>query len=1032
MPFDPQPEVSKTAIVEAGQGAMPAARAHELEVAATGTPTSIERVAPQAPHAPPHDPHLPQVGSTIKHYELLRKLGEGGMGAVYLARDTMLGRLVAIKVLRMHSGPSAERFLIEAQATARCRHDNIVLIHEVDQLDGYLYMVLEYLEGSTLREWMAQRERLAGAERPAEMAPSSGFVSPNLAVELMIPVVRALACAHQLGIVHRDLKPENIFLTKAGRVVVLDFGIAKRLDANELSAITAAWRPLERGARLTQDGALLGTVPYMSPEQLRCEDIDARSDLWTMGILLYELATGVHPLSNYSTVELLEIGDSGEPIPSVRDQRPDIGALGAVIDRCLQKPKDRRYRSAEELLAALEALARDRAPHVAAAWVSSPLRAREAPTILEDPPLTRRPVAALPPGTVRRGLRGKLPLLTAALVAAAGIVVLAARGGERSEPTPTAPRVVLPAVDTSALSAEERWLGPVVQRLLSDELIEAWGLEVELGSPLPDLHTVIATSQLSRAPSGRLRLALDGTTLEAATALELATAAAARLVDDHVPVAARHPTADDLAAVGAHDPEAWRLWRRAEHETMLTRFARAGELCRQALARDPEFPVASLELALTYSNNDAAGVRELAHAAELMDRVPVRPLWRTALTGAQRLKDGNFLGAALTAQELLAMDLTPRERLWIQLRWLTARLYLGALPASIAPELVLLTERYPDHPAAYKLLTNLYLDTDQPTAPELALRYASRAAQLAPEDAEVRANLAVALLRAGRRDEARARLDEIDRLDPDDKRLAGMVIFGLHMALGELAEAELDTQRELAAGMRILGTWHTAWLDLYWGRFEAGLRGLLAAAEQYDAMGASAWAGSARYIAGRQALLLGDHAAALAAFERVAAGHTRKAPRAGIQALIVAGKLDDARARTAALPDDSAERRDAELAIASAAHDVTGVLAVFGRIEPLSTTPTHLAATAAALDRSGQPDQAATMYQRLVDHVNAWQEPIATTRAWSRLGHLRERAGDIAGARTAYAEVLKRWGKATTRTPEVDDARRQLRALRGP
>src|SRR4051812_15438571 len=152
--------------------------------------------------APPDRRPPPQVGSTVKHYELLRKLGEGGMGTVYLARDTALGRLVAIKVLRLHADAGAERFLMEAQATARCRHDNIVVIHEVDEIDSYPYMVLEYLEGRTLREWMAQRERRAGTGARTGIGTGTGTgeeptgeaaerVSPSLAVELMLPVVRA-------------------------------------------------------------------------------------------------------------------------------------------------------------------------------------------------------------------------------------------------------------------------------------------------------------------------------------------------------------------------------------------------------------------------------------------------------------------------------------------------------------------------------------------------------------------------------------------------------------------------------------------------------------------------------------------------------------------------------------------------------------------------------------------------------------------------------------------------------------------------
>jgi len=220
----------------------------------TGPPSDTAVASEPVDHrAAPHDRPPPQVGSTVKHYELLRKLGQGAMGTVYLARDTTLGRLVAVKVLRIHTGPSTERFLIEAQATARCRHDNIVVIHEVDDLHGYPYMVLEYLEGRTLREWIAQRDRPAVSDPAADGDARSGLVSPSLAIELLLPVVRALACAHQLGIVHRDLKPENIFLTCGGRVVVLDFGIAKRLEPSELSAIDAAAWPHDPGAELTQD-----------------------------------------------------------------------------------------------------------------------------------------------------------------------------------------------------------------------------------------------------------------------------------------------------------------------------------------------------------------------------------------------------------------------------------------------------------------------------------------------------------------------------------------------------------------------------------------------------------------------------------------------------------------------------------------------------------------------------------------------------------------------------------------------------------
>src|SRR5262249_3572796 len=198
------------------------------------------------------------VGCTINHYEIIRKLGQGGMGAVFLARDTKLGRLVAIKVLLEHSGPRAGRFLIEARATARCKHENIVVIHEVNEIGGTPYMVLEYLEGRTLRAWMRSRARPDADQALDEEGAPAARVAPSLAVEVMIPVVRALACAHELGIVHRDLKPENIFITSAGRVVVLDFGIAKQIDALEIPTVAGKGEPIVKGAEMTAAGAVMG------------------------------------------------------------------------------------------------------------------------------------------------------------------------------------------------------------------------------------------------------------------------------------------------------------------------------------------------------------------------------------------------------------------------------------------------------------------------------------------------------------------------------------------------------------------------------------------------------------------------------------------------------------------------------------------------------------------------------------------------------------------------------------------------------
>ncbi|WP_437579926.1 nSTAND1 domain-containing NTPase [Sorangium sp. So ce887] len=341
----------------AGGAALPpglaAARMPE-ERAGDAEPSQEEAAAP--PSAGPARGVMPlEAGDRVKHYEIIRKLGQGGMSVVYLARDTRLGRLVALKLLLRYTGQRVERFLDEARATARCRHENIVVIHEVDEIRGCPYLVLEYIKGRSLREWMAQREQPSAPGSPGAHTPP-GPRAPNVVIELMTPVVRALVCAHEHGIVHRDLKPENILLDDAGCIKVVDFGIAKQLEAKVVSTMTSARAALAGGAGQRRRSAAAGTPRYMSPEQLLGGDVDHRADLWAVGILLYELLTGKHPLEPFSRARRSDIASFDVPIPSLSEKRPDVGALGALVDHCLKKRKAERIGSARELLAELEAL----------------------------------------------------------------------------------------------------------------------------------------------------------------------------------------------------------------------------------------------------------------------------------------------------------------------------------------------------------------------------------------------------------------------------------------------------------------------------------------------------------------------------------------------------------------------------------------------------------------------------------------------------------------------------------------------------
>jgi serine/threonine protein kinase len=293
----------------------------------------------------------PVPGNLLGHYELIRELGRGGMGKVYLARDLRLGRLAAIKVLARSDAKLTERFLAEARATARCRHENIVVIYEVGEQSNYPYMVLEYLQGQTLREWLDRRRyQVPGAEASFKFPP----LAPMAAVELILSVVRALVCSHEMGIVHRDLKPENIMLTDLGTIKVLDFGIAKVLAAPPAMAWMAGDKIGEQMA-LTATGMCMGTLPYMSPEQLKAEkNIDHRCDIWAVGIMLYEMVTGQLPLAPLSRERLMQVRDLDIAMPSVRERMQEAGKLSSIIDRCLLKPKHDRTQTARELLSELE------------------------------------------------------------------------------------------------------------------------------------------------------------------------------------------------------------------------------------------------------------------------------------------------------------------------------------------------------------------------------------------------------------------------------------------------------------------------------------------------------------------------------------------------------------------------------------------------------------------------------------------------------------------------------------------------------